>query len=107
MTKETINLIIEWFAHIEQLATDRKTQTGVVMDKQHCLDEIAAMASRCKQFVNEYKDEPEPIDEEELDKLANLHVKELEKLGCEFNSQERLIVIDTYKAGYRKAMEEE
>ena len=57
MTKETIDLIIEWFAHIEQLATDRKTQTGIVMDKQHCFDEISAMASRCRQFVEKYKDD--------------------------------------------------
>ena len=56
MTNETINLIIDWFADIEQLATDRKTKTGAVMDKQHCLDEIAAKASRCKQFVEKYKD---------------------------------------------------
>lgn len=33
MTKETTKLIIEWFAHIEQMARDRKTQTGAVMDK--------------------------------------------------------------------------
>lgn len=61
MTKETIDIIIEWFAHIEQLGTDRKTQTGVVMDYQHSLDEIAAMASRCRQFVEKYKDEQDPI----------------------------------------------
>lgn len=70
MTKETVDLIIEWFGHIQQMATDRKTQTGAVMEKQHCLDEIAAMASRCRQFVEEYKDEQEYINEEELDKIA-------------------------------------
>lgn len=41
---------------------DRKTQTGAVMDKQHCLNEFAAMASECRQFVEEYKGEQEPID---------------------------------------------
>lgn len=40
MTKETIDLIIEWFGHIQQIATDRKTLTGAVMDVQHCLNEI-------------------------------------------------------------------
>ena len=48
MTNETIDLIIEWFAHIQQMATDRKIQTGAIMDYQHCLNEIAAIASDSK-----------------------------------------------------------
>lgn len=71
MTQETINLIIEWFGHIQQMATDRKTITGAVMDAQHCLNEIAAIASNSKQFVEEYQYEQEPIDEEEIDRLAD------------------------------------
>lgn len=51
--------------------------------------------------VSEWQEE---INEAELDRLANAHCKELEELGCKFNVQERLIIIDTYKAGCRKAM---
>lgn len=97
MTKETTKLIIEWFAHIEQMASDRKTLTGVVMDKQHCLDEIAAKASRCKQFVEKYQHEQEPINEEELDELA--------KNFSSFTDVNREDIEWIFKAGYRKAME--
>lgn len=78
MTNETINLIIEWFGHIKQIASDRKTLTGAIMDRQHCLDEISAMASRCMQFVEKYRNEQEPINEEELDKLAEAYAEEFE-----------------------------
>ena len=49
-----VDLTIKWFSDIEELATDRKTLTGAVMDKQHCLDEIASMASTYKQYVEEF-----------------------------------------------------
>lgn len=105
MTNETINLIIEWFDHIKQLATDRKTQTGAVMDAQHCLNEIAAIARESKQFVEEYRYEQEPIDEEELDKLTEkemnlfLNVNTGEMHYCTVTEKE------AFKAGYRKALE--
>lgn len=102
MTNETINLIIEWFEHIEQLGTDRKTQTGVVMDKQHCLDEIAAMASRCKQFVEEYKDEQEPIDEEKLDKLAWNEFPDDDDDDTLLNGIDNYELREAFKAGFRK-----
>lgn len=66
MTQETIKLIIDWFGHIQQIATDRKTLNGAVMDAQHCLDEIAVIASESKQFVETYQYEQEHIDEEKL-----------------------------------------
>ena len=37
-------LIIEWFEHIKQMATDRKTANGVVMQYQDTLDEIKCLA---------------------------------------------------------------
>ena len=36
--EELKELIIEWFSHIEQMATDRKTANGDVMDYQDCLE---------------------------------------------------------------------
>lgn len=55
MKQETVDLIIGWFAHIEQLATDRKTLTGATMDTQHCFNEIAALARDSRQFVEKYR----------------------------------------------------
>lgn len=103
MTNETINLIIEWFAHIKQLATDRKTQTGAVMDVQHCLNEIAAIASNSKQFVEEYKDEQEPIDEEKLNKFAEDLYPDFQLSG-KIESCEDLRTV--FKAGYYKGWED-
>lgn len=97
MTNETINLIIEWFGHIKQIATDRKTLTGVVMDRQQCLDEIAAKASRCERFVEKYRNEQEPINEEELDILAWKYVDE-QDIPCRYKAT----AIKAFKAGYRK-----
>lgn len=99
MTRETINLIIEWFGHIQQMATDRKTLTGAVMDTQHCLNEIAALASNSKQFVEEYRDEQESINEEELDRLA--------REFSSFTDVNRKDIEWIFKAGYRKAKKEE
>ena len=53
MTQEELKgLIIDWFSHIEQLATDRKN--GYVMDYQDCLDEIKMIAKNSKEFVEQY-----------------------------------------------------
>ena len=37
-------LAIEWFKHIQQLATDRKTGNGFVMTMRETLDEIKVLA---------------------------------------------------------------
>ena len=53
MNKEELKeLIIEWFSHIEQMATDRKTANGNVMGYQECLDEIKVLAKNSKEFVD-------------------------------------------------------
>ena len=48
---ENISLIVKWFEHIEQLATDRKTQNGFVMEYQDTLDEIKCLAKQSKEYV--------------------------------------------------------
>ena len=52
--EERKELIIDWFSHIEQLAIDRKTLNGYVMDYQDCLDEIKMIAKNSKDFVEQY-----------------------------------------------------
>ena len=44
MDKEQIDLIIGWFEHIAQIADDRKTANGVVMEDWAALDEIKTLA---------------------------------------------------------------
>lgn len=53
-------LILEWFAHVEQLATDRKTANGEVMGLQHTLDEIRCLARDCQHYVQNYIQENKP-----------------------------------------------
>ena len=55
MTQEELKeFIIEWFSHIEQMATDRKTANGNVMCYQECLDEIKVLAKNSREFVDRY-----------------------------------------------------
>ena len=55
MDKEELKgLIIEWFSHIEQMATDRKTANGDVMDYQECLNEIKVLAKDSRVFVDRH-----------------------------------------------------
>jgi hypothetical protein len=49
--EENISLIVKWFEHIAQLATDRKTVNGFVMDYQDTLDEIKCLAKQSKEYV--------------------------------------------------------
>lgn len=51
---EEKELILEWFAHVEQLATDRKTANGEVMSLQHTLDEIRCLARDSQHYVQNY-----------------------------------------------------
>lgn len=55
MDKEELKkLIIEWFSHIEQMSTDRKTLNGDVMGYQECLDEIRRLAKDSREFVDRH-----------------------------------------------------
>ncbi len=58
MTKEDIELIVEWFAHIEQIADDRKTVNGVVMEDWAALDEIKCKAKNCQKYINLHCKQP-------------------------------------------------
>lgn len=64
MTNEEKNLICEWFGHLEQLATDHKTQNGYVMSEQDCFDEMVVLAHNCKEFVEKFYDNPDAFKEE-------------------------------------------
>lgn len=59
MTREEKDLIVLWFNHIKQMATDRKTLNGYVMDDAHCLDEIRALAVNSSEFVEKFWDNKE------------------------------------------------
>ena len=48
------NRIIEWFKYIAQLATDRKTPYGFVMNDSDALDEIKVKAEQCIQLIKRY-----------------------------------------------------
>lgn len=106
MTKEITDLIIDWFEHIQQMANDRKTLTGAVMDAQHCLNEIAAIACNSKQFVKEYRHEQESLDEEKLDKQI---VDIIYSVFYDFQDGEKVsfnLLKEIAKACYRKAWED-
>jgi hypothetical protein len=49
--EKNIDLVIRWFEHIAQLADDRKTVNGFVMDYQDAMDEIRALALRSRDYV--------------------------------------------------------
>lgn len=59
MTKEDIELVIKWFANIEQLATDRKNANGIVMDTTAVLATIRTKAKACKEYVQMFGGEQE------------------------------------------------
>lgn len=46
-----LDLILGWFAHIEQMSTDRKTQNGYVMTPQDALDEIKVLAKNSQEYI--------------------------------------------------------
>lgn len=54
MTQKQKEMIKLWFDHIKQMATDRKTLAGYVMDDAHCLDEIRALAYNASEFVERF-----------------------------------------------------
>lgn len=54
MTQEEKNRIKGWFDHIAQMASDRKTIMGNVMDDAHCLDEIKVYAKEASDFIEEH-----------------------------------------------------
>lgn len=57
MNKEQKDLVMYWFKHIEQLATDRKTANGYVMGFQDTLDEIRCLAKNSQEYINKHIEE--------------------------------------------------
>jgi len=55
MTQEELKaLIIERLSNIEQIATDRKTPNGYVMNYQGCLEQIRRIAKDTIEFVDKH-----------------------------------------------------
>lgn len=54
MTKEDKKNIIYWFEHIAQIADDRKTANGVVMEDWAALDEIKALAKDSVYYIKNH-----------------------------------------------------
>ena len=54
MDKEQIDLIIGWFEHIAQIADDRKTANGFVMEDWAALDEIKALAKDSVYYIKNH-----------------------------------------------------
>lgn len=51
MSIEQKELVLHWFEHIAQLATDKKTLNGVVMSDEDAFAEIAALAKDACYYV--------------------------------------------------------
>ena len=58
MTQEDIKLILGWFAHIEQIATDRKTANGAITEDWAALDEIRCKSHDCQEYIKAFCLEP-------------------------------------------------
>lgn len=46
-----LELVVGWFDHIAQIADDRKTANGVVMEDWAALDEIKCLAKESSEFI--------------------------------------------------------
>lgn len=49
-----LELIVGWFNHIAQMADDRKTLNGDVMEDWAALDEIKCLAKNSSEFIKKY-----------------------------------------------------
>ena len=54
MKQEEKELITYWFEHIAQIADDRKTANGVVMEDWAALDEIKVLAKESVYYIKNY-----------------------------------------------------
>ena len=62
---EDISLIKHWFEHIAQIADDRKTLTGEVMEDSYALDEIKSIAKNSIYYIEHHAYTKEkPLDED-------------------------------------------
>lgn len=51
MNLEEKELILYWFEHVAQLATDKKTANGVVMSDEDTFAEIASLAKNACYYI--------------------------------------------------------
>ncbi len=49
-----LKLIVGWFDHIAQIANDRKTLNGKIMEDWAALDEIKCLARNSSEFIKKY-----------------------------------------------------
>ena len=54
MSQEDKELVIHWFEHIAQIADDRKTANGEVMEDWAALDEIKAIATDSVYYIKNH-----------------------------------------------------
>ena len=54
MTPEELDNIIYWFEHIAQIADDKKTATGIVMEDWAALDEIKVLAKDSVDYIKNH-----------------------------------------------------
>jgi hypothetical protein len=54
MKLEEKDLLLHWFEHIAQLATDKKTANGVVMSDEEAFAEIAVLAKDACYYVQKH-----------------------------------------------------
>lgn len=52
--KEDLDLITQWLEHIAQIADDRKTFNGYVMEEWKSLDEISALAKNSAEYIKNH-----------------------------------------------------
>lgn len=57
MTQQDKEFIVGWFEHIAQIATDRKTLNGYVMEDWAALDEIASIAKNSVYYIKKHINE--------------------------------------------------
>lgn len=54
MKQEDKENIIHWFEHIAQIADDRKTANGIIMEDWAALDEIKAIAKDSVYYIKNH-----------------------------------------------------
>lgn len=54
MTQEDKELILQWFNHIAQIADDRKTLNGEIMEDWAALDEIKSIAKNSMYYIKNH-----------------------------------------------------
>ena len=102
-------LILLWMRHIQQIATDRKTLNGEVMEPMQALGEIKALAKNSAEFIEKFwndedawVDEDKPVTPDNPKEFAIATAIDKEDLYNEAYSNG---VSDGIKEGYNSAVE--